>query len=192
MAADVLRGHAGQVIVTYADMPLLRAETLRRLAEAQRAGSAAVALLSVPGDSTSTFGRVVRDGAGRVAEIVEVAEARRRPNAAELLAIAELNAGVYCFDGEWLWANIDHLPVREARRGREHYLTDLIEMAVGAGTRQSWPWPPTTPNEGLGAGTRAEMVAVERAFRRRGGRRRGGRRRGGHRCGGHRWVETHR
>jgi bifunctional UDP-N-acetylglucosamine pyrophosphorylase/glucosamine-1-phosphate N-acetyltransferase len=60
----------------------------------------------------------VRDGAGRVAEIVEVAEARRRPDAAELLAITELNAGVYCFDGDWLWANIDHLPVREARRGR--------------------------------------------------------------------------
>ena len=166
MAADVLRGHAGQVIVTYADMPLLRAETLRRLAEAQRAGSAAVALLSVPGDSTSTFGRVVRDGAGRVAEIVEVAEARRRPNAAELLAITELNAGVYCFDGEWLWANIDHLPVREARRGREYYLTDLIEMAVGQG-REVVAVASDDPDEGLGAGTRAEMVAVERAFRRR-------------------------
>ena len=172
MAADVLRGHAGQVIVTYADMPLLRAETLRRLAEAQRASGAAVALLSVAGDASSTFGRVVRDGTGRVdaqgrvIEIVEVAEARRRPNAAELLAIAELNAGVYCFDGEWLWANIERLPVREARRGREYYLTDLIEVA-GAQGRGVVAVAADDPDEGLGAGTRAEMVAVERAFRRR-------------------------
>jgi bifunctional UDP-N-acetylglucosamine pyrophosphorylase/glucosamine-1-phosphate N-acetyltransferase len=169
MAADVLRGHAGQVIVTYADMPLLRAETLRRLAEAQRVSGAAVALLSVAGDASSTFGRVVRGGVdaqGRVLEIVEVAEARRRPNAAELLAIAELNAGVYCFDGEWLWANIDRLPVREARRGREYYLTDLIEMA-GAQGRGVVAVAADDPDEGLGAGTRAEMVAVERAFRRR-------------------------
>ena len=172
MAADTLRGQAGQVIVTYADMPLLRAETLRRLAETQRERGAAVALLTVPGDATSTFGRVVRDSAGRVdaqgrvLEIVEVAEARRRPDAAELLAIGELNAGVYCFDGDWLWANIDHLPIREARRGQEQYLTDLIEMAVGQG-RAVVAVASDDPDEGLGAGTRAEMVEVERAFRRR-------------------------
>jgi bifunctional UDP-N-acetylglucosamine pyrophosphorylase/glucosamine-1-phosphate N-acetyltransferase len=166
MAADTLRGQAEQVIVTYADMPLLQAETLRRLAEAQRASGAAVALLTVPGDAASAFGRVVRDGAGHVVEIVEVAEARRRPNADELLAIGELNAGVYCFDGDWLWANIDHLPIREARRGREQYLTDLIEMAVGQG-RAVVAVAADDPDEGLGAGTRAEMVGVERAFRRR-------------------------
>jgi bifunctional UDP-N-acetylglucosamine pyrophosphorylase/glucosamine-1-phosphate N-acetyltransferase len=172
MAADALRGRAEQVIVTYADMPLLRAETLRRLAAAQRETSAAVALLTVPGDTSSTFGRVVRDGRGgidaqgRVLEIVEVAEARRRPNAAELLAIDELNAGVYCFDGDWLWANIEQLPIREARRGREQYLTDLVEMAVAQG-RAVVAVASDDPDEGLGAGTRAEMVAVERAFRRR-------------------------
>ena len=166
MAAAVLRGRAEQVIVTYGDMPLLRAETLRQLAAAQRETGAAVALLTVPGDLSSTFGRVVRDGRGGVVEIVEVAEARRRPNAAELLAIAELNAGVYCFDGDWLWTNIDHLPVREARRGQEYYLTDLVEMAVVQG-RAVVAVASDDPDEGLGAGTRAEMVAVERAFRRR-------------------------
>ncbi len=166
MAEPALRGRAEQVIVTYADMPLLRAETLWRLAAAQRESGAAVALLTVPGGPESSFGRVVRDGRGRVAEIVEVAEARRRPNAAELLAIAELNAGVYCFDGDWLWANIGALPVREARRGREQYLTDMIEMAVGQG-REVVAVASDDPDEGLGAGTRAEMVEVERAFRRR-------------------------
>jgi len=108
----------------------------------------------------------VRDTAGEVVAIVEVAEARRRPDAAELLAIDELNAGVYCFDGDWLWANIERLPVREARRGREYYLTDLVEMAVGQG-RIVAGVVAGDPDEGLGAGTRAEMVAVERAFRRR-------------------------
>ena len=166
MATDALRGRAEQVIVTYADMPLLRAETLRRLAAAQRENGAAVALLTVPGDATSAFGRVVRDERGGVVEIVEVAEARRRPDAAELLAIGELNAGVYCFDGDWLWSNVGALPVREARRGREHYLTDLIEMAVGQG-RPVVAVAADDPDEGLGAGTRAEMVEVERAFRRR-------------------------
>jgi len=136
------------------------------LAETQRETGAAVALLAVPGEPFSAFGRVVRDESGSVVEIVEVAEARRRPNAAELLAIRELNAGVYCFDNEWLWAYIERLPIREARRGREYYLTDMVEMAVEQG-RGVVAVVADDPDEGLGAGTRAELVEVERAFRRR-------------------------
>lgn len=166
MAAGALRGRVDQVIVTYADMPLLRAVTLRRLAATQQETGAAVVLLSVAGEPSSSFGRIVRDAAGEVVEIVEVAEARQRPNAAELLAIRELNAGVYCFDGDWLWDNIQHLPIREARRGREYYLTDLVAMAVDQRRRVAGVLA-EDPDEGLGAGTRAEMVAVERAFRRR-------------------------
>lgn len=166
MAAPLLRGRAAQVIVTYADMPLLRAETLRRLAEAQRHTGAAVVMLSVQGDPTSPFGRVVRDGAGRVTEIIEVAQARRRPDAEALLAITEHNVGVYCFDGAWMWDCLERLPVRQARGGPEYYLTDLVEMAVAQG-RVGEAIPIGDPDEGLGAGTRAEMVAVEEAFRRR-------------------------
>lgn len=166
MAADALISRADQVIVTYGDMPLLRAETMRRLADAQRESRAAIVLLSVLGEPSSSFGRVVRDKRGQVREIVEVAEARRRPEAGELLAIRELNAGVYCFDGDWLWANVDALPLRQARRGPEYYLTDLIEMAVAQGRGVAAVMVEDV-DEGLGAGTRAEMVDVERAFRRR-------------------------
>jgi bifunctional UDP-N-acetylglucosamine pyrophosphorylase/glucosamine-1-phosphate N-acetyltransferase len=166
MAADALRGRVDQVIVTYADMPLLRPETLRRLADCQREANAAVALLSVPGEPDSTFGRIVRYANGSVREIVEVAEARRRPDGETLLAIRELNAGVYCFDGDWLWSNIDRLSLRQARRGPEYYLTDMIGIAVEDG-RPVAAIMTDDPDEGLGAGTRAEMVNVERAFRRR-------------------------
>lgn len=166
MAAEALRGRSTQVIVTYGDMPLLRAETLRRLADMQRETGAAVALLTVSGEPDSSFGRILRDDRGRVLEIVEAAEARRRPNAAELLAISELNAGVYCFAGDWLWTNIAQLPVRQARSGPEYYLTDMIALAVDQGQMVATVMI-DDPDEGLGAGTRAEMVEVERAFRRR-------------------------
>jgi bifunctional UDP-N-acetylglucosamine pyrophosphorylase/glucosamine-1-phosphate N-acetyltransferase len=166
MAADALRGRVDRVIVAYADMPLLRPETLRRLADCRREANAAVALLSVPGEPDSSFGRVVRHADGSVREIVEVTEARRRPDRETLLAIRELNAGVYCFDGDWLWSNIDRLPLRQARRGPEYYLTDMIAIAVEDG-RPVAAIMTDDPDDGLGAGTRAEMVAVERAFRRR-------------------------
>lgn len=170
MAAPVLRDQAGQVIVTYGDMPLLRATSLARIVSQQAQSGAAIVMLTVLGEPTSTFGRVIRAGDGSVAEIVEVAEARQRPDAEALLAVRELNAGVYCFDGPWLWDNLDRLPLRQARDGEEYYLTDMVELAVTQG-RPVEAVVGDDPDEFLGAGTRAELVAVEQAFRRRANRR---------------------
>ena len=166
MARELLRGRTAQTIVTYGDMPLLKAETLHQMAQTQAQTGAAIAMLTVRGDITSSFGRVVRDEQGQVQEIVEVAEARRRPNTAEILSMTELNVGVYCFDSAWLWANLDHLPLRQARTGPEYYLTDMVELAVSQ-ERGVMAIMTDDPSECLGAGTRTEMVEVERAFRQR-------------------------
>jgi bifunctional UDP-N-acetylglucosamine pyrophosphorylase/glucosamine-1-phosphate N-acetyltransferase len=166
MASPLLQGKADQVIVTYADMPLLKADTMRRLATAQAEEGAILSMLSVMGDPASSFGRVVRDDEGKVVEIVEVAEARQRPNTADLLAIQELNVGVYCFDGPWLWEQIPFLPIRQARSGQEYYLTDMVGRAVEQGQTVE-AIVVEDADECLGAGTRAEMVAVEKAFRNR-------------------------
>lgn len=166
MARPVLQGQTEQVIVAYGDMPLLKAETITRLAQAQVETGAAVVLLSVMGDPASSFGRVKRSVAGSVVEIVEVAEAKQRPNTAELLAIREQNAGIYCFDAAWLWTNIDDLPLRQARNGQEYYLTDMVGLAVAQG-RVVEAIVTEDADECLGAGTRQELVAVEKAFRRR-------------------------
>ena len=166
MARPILQGRTEQVIVTYGDMPLLKANTITRLAQTQVETGAAVVMLSVLGEPASSFGRVVRSAAGSVAEIVEVTEARQRPNTAELLAIRELNAGVYCFDADWLWTNIGNLPLRQARSGPEYYLTDMVGLAVDQG-RLVEAIVTNDADECLGAGTRQELVAVEKAFRRR-------------------------
>ncbi|MCP4415696.1 MAG: NTP transferase domain-containing protein [Chloroflexi bacterium] len=166
MALPLLQNRAKQVIVTYADMPLLLTETLQKLANLQAETGAAVSLLSVMGSPESTFGRVVRDENGRVIEILEVAQAKKRPNSAALLDIPEQNGGVYCFAADWLWDNINKLPLRQARSGPEYYLTDMVELAVQQ-NRGVTAVVTDDAAECLGAGTRAEMVAVEKAFRQR-------------------------
>ena len=160
------QGQSTQLIVAYGDMPLLKADTMRRLADQQAKSGAAIVMLSLIGDPDTSFGRVVRDENGRVSEIIEVAEAKRRPNAADYLSIPELNAGVYCFDADWLWDNIDDLPIRQARSGQEYYLTDMVETAVSQ-QKLVEAIISDDADECLGAGTRAEMVDVEKAFRRR-------------------------
>lgn len=161
-----LENRASQVIITYGDMPLLKAETLQQLADKQAVSGAAIALLSVIGEPDSSFGRVLRGVDGGVLEIVEVAEAKQRSNTTEILSVRELNAGVYCFDADFLWQHIDQLPLRQARSGVEYYLTDMVETAVAQNLRVE-AITTDDPDECLGAGTRAEMVLVEQAFRRR-------------------------
>ncbi len=166
MAAPLLTGRTDQTLVTYADMPLLRSETLQELINVQATTGAAIALLYVEGEPQSSFGRVVRNVQGEVMEIVEVAEARQRPDPAAWLSIRTLNVGVYCFDAPWLWDTLPHLPLRQARTGQEYYLTDLVGLAVAQG-RCVVGVPLHDADEALGVGTRAELVTVEKAFRRR-------------------------
>jgi bifunctional UDP-N-acetylglucosamine pyrophosphorylase/glucosamine-1-phosphate N-acetyltransferase len=166
MASQTLRGKGERVLVTYADMPLLRSATMERLAQKQEQSKAAVVILTVMGSSQSTFGRILRENDGLVSEIVEVAEAKRRPNAQEILQTRELNAGVYCFDADWLWANLPNLPLRQARDGQEYYLTDMVGLAVSQGLEVE-AIVVDDPDECLGAGTRQELAVVERAYRRR-------------------------
>jgi bifunctional UDP-N-acetylglucosamine pyrophosphorylase/glucosamine-1-phosphate N-acetyltransferase len=165
MATAQLQGKTDQVLITYGDMPLLQAKTMQQLADLHAESGAAVTLLSIMGDAESSFGRIVRGADGGVLEIVEVSEAKQRANGKEILAIKELNAGIYCFTAPFLWQNLPNLPQRIARGGKiEYYLTDMVDIAVQQGLRVEG-LVADDPNEGLGAGTRAEMVAVERAIR---------------------------
>ena len=103
----------------------------------------------------------------QVVEIVEVAEARQRANTEEILAVRELNAGVYCFDGPWLWQNIEHAAAATGAEWAGVLSDGHGRPGRQPGTRCLSPCRLTTPDECLGAGTRAELVLVEKAFRRR-------------------------
>lgn len=166
MAAPLLENRADQVVVTYGDMPLLRPESMVKLSQRQNEKDAAIVILTVERNGGFSFGRVVRDSGGKVVEIVEVAEAKQRPDGDSILAIKELNAGVYCFNANWLWRNLPHLPLRQARTGQEYYLTDMVGLAVGQDLVVE-AIAVDDPDECLGAGTRAELVTVAKAFQRR-------------------------
>jgi len=80
------------------------------------------------------------------------------------LAIREYNAGVYCFDGAWLWPNADRIPSTLPKQ--EHYLTDIIEIAVADGLRVE-AMTAKGGDEALGINTRVHLAEAERALRRR-------------------------
>lgn len=118
---------AGTVIVTAADVPLLDGATLRRLAEAHaQAPHAAITVLTTTAPDPTGYGRIVRDGEGQVAAIVEQADAT-----ATQRAIDEVNSGVYAFDAAFLRQALTELSVDNAQG--ELYLTDAVKIARAAG-----------------------------------------------------------
>lgn len=158
MAAELLRGQAKYVFVTYGDTPLVKPETLQALAEAQKQNTGPITLLSIDAPELYDFGRIERDAAGRVTGIVELAQA----NAAQK-AIVEKNVGAYCFDAEWLWA---HLPQLPASPKGEFYLTDTIAQAVAEGLNVQ-AVKTTDLAETLGVNTRAQLAQAEKLLRER-------------------------
>ncbi len=121
-AESLLRGRTDYVLVSYADMPLLRGETLRRLVEAQQGNSGPLTILTVFSGDSRGFGRVLRTTDGSVQAIIE--EAAATP---EQLRITELNVGAYCFHADWLWEALRRIPL--SKKG-EYYLTDTVELAA--------------------------------------------------------------
>lgn len=161
-------GHAAQVglasldpacdtvVVACGDTPLLPAELVGRLVgEHVAEPRAATMLTAVVGDAGS-YGRVVRDGDGRVARVVEARDATP-----DELAIGEYNAGLYVFDRAALEDVLARLDSSNAQG--ELYLTDALERLEGpvaalvAGD----------PEAAAGVNDRVDLAACEAALQQR-------------------------
>ncbi|MDQ6840743.1 MAG: NTP transferase domain-containing protein [Actinomycetota bacterium] len=147
----------GDIIVLPGDTPLLRAPTLAALVRThRRAGAAATVLTAHLADATG-YGRMVRSRDGRVARIVEQADASD-----EELAIAEINTSIYVFRRSVLAPALRRLNPDNAQR--EFYLTDTISVLHDAG------YPVTSmvvddPMEAAGVNDRAQLAVAEAELR---------------------------
>ncbi len=145
----------GEVLVLYGDTPLVTPATLERLLATHRRQRASMTLLTCTVDDPTGYGRVLRDGDGLVAAVVEERDADQRQR-----AIREVNAGMYVFDRPLL----DRLPdlVPDNDQG-ERYLPDLLPLVRPAGGRvAAWTGPEV---EARGVNDRAQLAEAGRVLR---------------------------
>jgi bifunctional UDP-N-acetylglucosamine pyrophosphorylase/glucosamine-1-phosphate N-acetyltransferase len=124
--SEALGDLPGIVVVTYGDMPLLRAQTLSALVREHATAGNAVTVLTALVPDPAGYGRIIRDGSGALAEIVEDADAT-----AEQRVISEINTGCYAFDGALLAGAVKRVATSNAQ-GQE-YLTDVVAIMRGDG-----------------------------------------------------------
>jgi len=148
-----------QLLVLSGDVPLIRPETLQALCAFHLEHAAAMTILTaVPPDPTG-YGRVVRTGVGAADVLAIVEQKDLKP---EQLASPEINSGIYCFDTQALFANLDRLSDKNA--SGELYLTDIAALLVAEGKRVV-AIEADSVDEVLGANTIAEMMHLDAAMR---------------------------
>jgi len=157
-ARDVLAGSDSTVLVLSGDVPMVRAETLSALISTHQSAGAACTILTIRLENPQGYGRVVR-GAGR--EFVKIVEQRDATD--EERQIREVNSGIYCFDGQKLFAALER--VRPENSQGEYYLTDVPAILKNDGEQISLYEHPDA-REVSGINTRAELAEFENLIRR--------------------------
>jgi bifunctional UDP-N-acetylglucosamine pyrophosphorylase/glucosamine-1-phosphate N-acetyltransferase len=156
-ARDSLRDADGAVLVLNGDVPGLEAGTVRALLETHDRERAAGTVLSFEPDDVRSYGRIVRDGGGRLARIVEAKDA-----SPDELRLQEVNSGIYVFDAVKLWPLLDRLEPKNAQG--ELYVTDTLGMLVQDGEPVA-VHVAETAWEVEGINTRAELAFVAAKLR---------------------------
>lgn len=147
-------GACDEVMVLNGDSPLITPETLRGLLAAR--GSAALSFATCRVPDVGSFGRVVRNDAGAVREVLEQSDIN---NPSKLV---ERNAGQYVFEAAWLWNHVAGIPA--SSRG-EYYLTYLQSLAYVRG-RPAVAFEGST-DELMGFDDRVGLADAERLMRER-------------------------
>jgi bifunctional UDP-N-acetylglucosamine pyrophosphorylase/glucosamine-1-phosphate N-acetyltransferase/UDP-N-acetylglucosamine pyrophosphorylase len=154
MCRDELAAHRGPVLVVAGDSPMLQASSVRRLLEEFRAGGYACLLGTVEREDPATYGRIVRDAAGRFTGIVEEKDATDAQR-----EIREINVSTYLFDSAALLAALDQLTDHNALK--EYYITDCPAILLKAGKRVE-ALKVLQPCEALSINSVEELAIVER------------------------------
>jgi bifunctional UDP-N-acetylglucosamine pyrophosphorylase / glucosamine-1-phosphate N-acetyltransferase len=154
--AQTLAKDSANVLVLNADVPLVTPETVSGLMAHHLKHNADLTFLTAVIDDPRGQGRVQRNTAGLVTGIVEEADAD-----AATLANGEVNVGVYCFRGDWLWPRLSRI---ERSAAGEYYLTDLVGMAADEGS-ELVAMPVADTIEALGINDRTQLAKAEAVVR---------------------------
>ena len=154
-AAPLLADAEGEAVVLYADTPLIREETLRKMLDAR--SRHAVVILGFHAKDPGRYGRLLIKDSNLLAirEFDVATEAER--------AITLCNSGVVCAEASLLLSLVAE--VKDDNPKKEFYLTDIVEIARARGLSAGVVL--CDEAETLGVNTRAQLAEAETAFQTR-------------------------
>ncbi len=148
------------VLVSYGDHPLYEPKTYKEIVQKHQNSGATITMLTTQLSDYdgwrslfTHWGRIVRAEDGAVQSITEY-----KLCTDEEKNITEVNNGMYCFNGPWLWENIKELSDSNAKG--EYLLTDLVAIALKQG--KLIETISCEPEHGIGVNTPEEVAIAEK------------------------------
>jgi bifunctional UDP-N-acetylglucosamine pyrophosphorylase/glucosamine-1-phosphate N-acetyltransferase len=155
-AKDAIARGADDVLVIFADTPLIRPQTLVRMRDALAGGAAIVVLAFRPKDPKG-YGRLVFEG-GELVAIREELDASAAERALDLC-----NGGLMAFAGASALAILERIGNRNTKG--EYYLTDAVAIARSLGLQAAVI--ETEEDDVRGINTKAQLAETEAALQQR-------------------------
>ncbi|WP_232037450.1 bifunctional UDP-N-acetylglucosamine diphosphorylase/glucosamine-1-phosphate N-acetyltransferase GlmU [Sphingobium amiense] len=149
-AHDALAGFAGDVLILYGDVPLVRPETMRAMLDRlSRGDEPRAVVLGFRPDDAAAYGRVVADGQGIIEKMVEYKDASEAERAVTLC-----NSGLMAVRSTDLFVLLDRIGNDNA--AGEYYLPDIVMLPGGqSAVIETEAW------EVAGVNSRIELAGVE-------------------------------
>lgn len=157
-AVPFVRNFYGTILVVNGDTPLLTAATIRKFLLRHRKSGNDISLLSFMASDPVSYGRLLRDGKGEIAAIVEDSEATEVQR-----QVREVNSGVYAIEPQALRLLKE---IRISGAKKEYYLTDIVSIAKEKGMPVG-AFCAASEDEFVGVNTRKDLERAGRLMRRR-------------------------
>jgi len=153
-ARVALSNFDGQVVVLYADTPLIKAETLSRVFE-RLEDKAHLVVMGFQAEDPAAYGRLILNEDESLQAIIEARECTE-----DQLLVTLCNSGVMAGDCQSLFQAISRVDNKNNKG--EYYLTDVVEILNQDGKRAEV----VTADEGevLGVNDRIDLANAEAAF----------------------------
>ena len=153
---DLLSGNNLPVLILCGDAPLIRSSTIAGLLESHVSFENTVTVLTADMDDPRGYGRIVKDGE----ELLKIVE--EKDASAEEKLISEINSGVYCVDGGFLFDALHK--VDRGNVQQEYYLTDIIQISRDSGKKVGWS-KISDGDEIMGINSRKELARANGIMR---------------------------
>ncbi len=154
------KGNFGKdILILPVDTPLIGAEILKKLIKSKDRSKSEASLITLLLPDPRGYGRIVKNRQGNIAKIIEETDTSAREK-----KISEVNSSIYCFRTESLFENIQKIKTQNTQN--EYYLTDIIEMLVGAGKKVNCLKVPDY-TEVMGINDRLQLSELEDIMKKR-------------------------
>lgn len=155
-ALEQLKSFSGNILILYADTPLITKNTLAEMLA--KLDSYDIAVLGFVPDDAAEYGRLVVNDEDELEKIVEYKDASEDER-----SISLCNSGVIAAKAELLQELVTKIDNKNAKG--EYYLTDVIELANKAGKKCTYV--EGDQNEVLGVNNRIQLSEAEYIFQQR-------------------------